>query len=81
MNPLALVQDLCTQNNTTFLILRPGTSATGFVAERVPHWNRYENSILPYWLFSLKEGPSFAPEICPETLDQRRHKTGAASMN
>ena len=37
MNPVALVPDLSTQN-TTFLILRSGTSTTGFVAESVPHW-------------------------------------------
>ena len=36
-NPVALVPDLSTQN-TTFLILSSGTSATGFVAERVPHF-------------------------------------------
>ena len=35
-NPVALIPDLSTQN-TTFLVLRSGTSATGFVAERVPH--------------------------------------------
>ena len=36
-SPLRLVDpDLSTQN-TTFLILRSGTSATGFVAEMVPH--------------------------------------------
>ena len=36
-NPVALVPDLSTQN-TPFLILRSGTSATGFLAERVPHF-------------------------------------------
>ena len=35
-NPVALVSDLSTQN-TTFLILRSGTSATRFVAARVLH--------------------------------------------
>ena len=33
---MALVPDLSTQN-TTFLILRSETSATGFVAGSVPH--------------------------------------------
>ena len=32
--------DLSSQN-TTFLTLRSGTSATGFVTEKVPHWRSY----------------------------------------
>ena len=43
-NPVALVPDLSAQN-TVCLILRSGTSATGFVAERVPHYNAF--SALP----------------------------------
>ena len=37
-NPVALVPDRSTKN-TTFLILRCRTSASGFIAERVPNFN------------------------------------------